>query len=197
MCGRIETQHHYMYCKDEQYKLSQKNEWLALKFFLRHFRIHDGIRLIMWMGMKTWRNGESADVIDLPPIDDNTPLTTAIKEAYDQQSRIGWQHFFLGRLAKKWRRCISLGYRPDDEKADGKTEGCVRSIIESLWRMMLNIWKVRNDIEHGNNKSHSSRDIRILVELIDDLYDRFKDCATGDDEWILKQQQKLKEKSRL
>ena len=148
------------------------------------------------MAMETWRNGESADVIDLQPIDDNTPLTTAIKEAYDQQSRIGWQHFFLGRLAKKWRRCISLGYRPDDEKADGKTEGCVRSIIESLWRMMLNIWKVRNDIEHGNNKSHSSRDIRILVELIDDLYDRFKDCATGDDEWIFKTTTKTERKKQ-
>ena len=58
-------------------------------------------------------------------------------------------------------------------KADGRAEGCVRSMIENIWKMMLNLWKLRNDIEHGDDTMFSTRDIGIMAELVDELYEQF------------------------
>ena len=96
---------------------------------------------------------------------------------------------------KKWRRCFRLGYSPNDQKADGRAEGCTRGMFESVRRMMLNVWKVQDEIEHGNNAFHSSRDIKILCELIDELYDKYQQKATGSDKWMFEKSNTIERKN--
>ena len=136
--------------------------------------------------MEVWRHGRNDETVELPQIDDNPELTQMIRRAYDQQNKIGWQHFQLGRLAKEWRRCIRICYVSDTPKVDGRAEGCIRRMIESLWRMMLNVWKIRNDIVHWINAYHSSRDIREMTEIIDKLYDKYQQRADESERWIFK-----------
>ena len=101
--------------------------------------------------------------------------------AYNNQNIIGWYHFFLGRMSKEWKTCIRKCYDDHDVKADGKADGCVRSIIKNICKMMMKLWTVRNDVEHGNNIMCSKRDISILLEIVDELYSRFGTVAGNDD----------------
>ncbi len=43
-------------------------------------------------------------------------------------------------------------------------------MIEGLWTMMLTIWKKRNSFEHGNHASISIQDLKLVSEIVDELY---------------------------
>ena len=111
LCGKLETQHHYIYCEDEQFVTARKNKWLKFRSLMQRWKIHDSILLSMWTGMESWRNqGENVICPDLPFMEDsdNELLSEAIKIAYDCQNKIGWYHFHLGRISLHWKRCIRL-----------------------------------------------------------------------------------------
>jgi len=79
---------------------------------------------------------------------------------------------------------MRLCYPDNDEKSDGRAAGCIRNLIENLWRMMLNVWKARNDAEHGTNLCHSARDIKIIHDLVDEIYDKYQETACVEERWI-------------
>ena len=143
--------------------------------------------MCMWVGMEEWCSNRSiVRRPELPTINEhqNPELSRLVDVAYNNQNVIGWYHFCLGRISKEWKMCIRKWYDVNDEKANGKAEGCTRAIIENIWKMMLKLWKVRNDVEHGNNMMCSNRDMKILLEIVDELYRRFSAIAENDDKWI-------------
>jgi len=185
LCGSLETQHHYICCQEEYYKLARKNEWLGLKAKMKRWKVYDEIWFSMWIGMESWRNGRRDDHVELTEVDGRDDITMAIRSAYKKQSEIGWQHFHLGRLTTEWKRCMRLCYPDDDEKSDGRAAGCIRNLIENLWRMMLNVWKARNDAEHGTKLCHSARDIKIMHDIVDEIvYDKYQATACVEERWI-------------
>ena len=193
LCGQREVQHHYIYCQAEEFVMARKNEWLHLKNRIKQWKVHKDILQCMRVGMETWSNTKTiVRRPDLPNINNETnrAMSTMLTKAYDNQNDIGWNHFFLGRLSKEWKMCIRMCYDDDDIKSDGKADGCVRSIIENIWKMMLRLWKIRNDVEHGDNIMCSKRNIIILLEIVDELYGRFADIAVGDDKWMFEKEQK-------
>ena len=124
-------------------------------------------------------------------------LSDLLKVAYENQNEIGWYHFHLGRLSKHWKRCIRLCYDNDDEKADGRAEGSIRSMIENIWKMMLNLWKIRNEIEHGDDMMYSTRDIGIMAEVVDELYYRFSSTVKQEDIWMFEKKIEMRKAERV
>ena len=43
--------------------------------------------------------------------------------------------------------------------------------------MMLNVWKARNDAEHGTSLCHSAQDIKIIHDLVDEINDKYQATA--------------------
>ena len=192
LCSEREVQHHYIYCQHEEFIMARKNEWLHFKKRIQKWKIHEDILLCMWVGMESWSTKrELVRRPDLLSINDenNREMSRMLDTAYNNQNDIGWYHLFLGRMSKEWKSCIRMGYDDDDVKADGKAEACIRSVIKNMWTMMLKLWKVRNDVEHGNNVMCSKRDIAILHEIVDELYENFSNAVENNDKWIFEKEQ--------
>jgi hypothetical protein len=66
------------------------------------------------------------------------------------QSKIGWQHFFLGRIAKAIPRFIDHQLEtPHNNRKQKQGEKWLRKIIRKIWDTYLQLWKQRNEIVHG------------------------------------------------
>ena len=200
LCGEVEDQHHYLYCKDEKFVTARKNEWLKLRANMKRWGLHDSILMSIWSGMETWSDGGTIVACPELPVDGDPmgrELSDLLKVAYDNQNEIGWYHFHLGRLSKHWKRCIRKCYDNDDEKAEGKAEGSIRSMVENIWKMMLNLWKIRNDIEHGDDMMYSTRDIGIMAEVVDELYYRFSSTVKQEDSWMFEKKIEMRKAERV
>ena len=57
----------------------------------------------------------------------------------------------------------------------------MRSMIESLWSMMLNTWRRRNDVEHGDNMVYSRQDIKMITEIVNKIYIEVLPIEKNDD----------------
>ena len=178
-CGLIENQHHYIVCNDPSYELQFKNEWLWLKKKLRRWRVRDTVTLAMWYGINSYRKDIAE--IDLQYDDDmDEKYNHDLRLAFAEQSEIGWKHFLLGRIATSWKPVLAAGINVD-EKRSGKIEAAARCLVESLWSLMLKMWKHRNELEHGKHSVYSTQDIKAILSLVDLLYNKYDGNALEDE----------------
>ena len=125
------------------FAVARENGWLRLKQTMKRWKINNIIYQVMWYGWQSWTNSEDPDEIQVPILD----IEQLTREAMRAQTLIGWNHFMLGRVAKQWRECIGNDMENDMYK-QGKISGAMKALVESLWKMMLELWRVRNSSEH-------------------------------------------------
>ena len=113
----------------------------------------------------------------------DVPDADNIIRAFQDQTKIGWNHFALGRLARTWKQCFVKNFR-DDQYPEEKAESAMKSMVEELWSMTLTVWKRRNDVEHGDNSVYSKQDLRMMADIIDRIYSDIKENVNEDDQWI-------------
>ena len=75
-------------------------------------------------------------------------------------------------------------YLEDDKYKEGKITGGMKALVNGLWKMMLGVWKTRNDNEHGENSLYSKRDLKTLMDLVDTLYDQYESTVLEEDSWL-------------
>jgi len=124
---------------------------------------------------------------------DNEALERALKKAYKEQALIGWNHFALGRIAKSWKDCFLLEYTKYPYP-EAKSDAAMRSMIESLWSMMLNTRRRRNDVEHGDNMVYSRQDIKMITEIVNKIYIEVLPIVKNDDKWLFEKPKKKETK---
>ena len=105
LCDNVEHQHHYMTCEHNIYVMARKNAWLDFKKKMKKWKIDQTVFQFMWYVLQTWMEEEQMpDVSELLTRD--VPDADNIIRAFQDQTKIGWNHFALGRLARTWKQCF-------------------------------------------------------------------------------------------
>ena len=76
------------------------------------------------------------------------PVHKFVREAYEDQTSLGWRHAMRGRISTKWSQAQHLHaqMRGSDRPAQGNI------LIRLIWNAMDGLWKERNRMEHGTTE---------------------------------------------
>jgi hypothetical protein len=78
-----------------------------------------------------------------------------LRRAFHAQSRIGWDQFFRGRIAKAWSIPIATYYKERQPGSSFTPDQWMRTVILELWIFSITVWKQRNSEYHGTDGSIS------------------------------------------
>jgi hypothetical protein len=90
----------------------------------------------------------------------NISIKRQLRHAFHAQSRIGWDQFFRGRIAKEWRVPICTYYKERQPGESFTPDQWMRNIITETWKLSITIWKQRNSELHGTDSIISSETCR-------------------------------------
>jgi hypothetical protein len=95
------------------------------------------IRTAICAGLRAWRNGT-------PVLTDGYP--EILKQALQQQSRIGWRNLIEGFPAKKWTEAQAQHYIWTKSRRTGRrwAAALVKKLADTAWDM----WEHRNSVAH-------------------------------------------------
>jgi hypothetical protein len=81
------------------------------------------------------------------------PIQPQIRSAFKAQAtRIGWDQFFRGCIAKAWSIPIGTYYRIRQPGESFTPDQWMRTVIKELWMFSIAIWKQRNtEMHHGTD----------------------------------------------
>ena len=111
---------------------------------------------IMWVGIQKWVYDEENDPeengTELPYGSEvNKEQCFLLKQAFQKQNKIGWEHFITGRITKAWSTYYAYGLTDDEEK-DGKVMVFARDVVRATWQFTLAVWTSHNEKVHGKKQ---------------------------------------------
>ena len=106
----------------------------------------------LWQAMKKWMLEYCSGDSDIPP-----PTGRAL-EAYEAQSKIGWDQFMKGRVASLWGEIMRDRYATTAKwRRVESRKRFVTSLIDSLWKVSEALWS------HQCTKVHDETDLDSLA----------------------------------
>ena len=190
MCQSVDGQLHYMECRSEYFREARMFAWKRFMKKMKHYAREETFLRIIWIGIQNWIYQDFDE--DLPKGDDVSDHEFALlRQAYDEQNRIGWNHFLVGRVARGWSTYYE--HRVSDGiLKDGLTQAFGRTLVEGLWIYTLHVWNRRNELVHGKNKTYSNRDEMALRQCVVELYDSFQRQISEEDKWLFRLDVKIR-----
>ena len=76
-----------------------------------------------------------------------------LTRAFYSQSKIGWDQFFRGRIAKDWKLAIRTYYQERQPGDSFTPDQWMRTTIEALWKLAMTLWRQRNAALHGTDSA--------------------------------------------
>ena len=107
----------------------------------------------------------------------NDHIANIIKEAFQEQTKIGWKHIFLGRLSMKWKytqqqHFASLSKTTGQPIPKSKTaQSWSTNLCKRLMFIALNQWQIRNEAYHDSTSKYAYN--RDRLRLISDVTTRY------------------------
>ena len=102
------------------------------------------------------------------------PVHILVKEAYDSQSTIGWDHAIRGRLSTKWLEAQSLHAQMRSDVFP--TQRAI--LVRIIWKAMDDLWKAQNEMEHGTTEEDRSKNRTARInEKIKAAYKKIKQVS--------------------
>ena len=105
--------------------------------------------------------------------------------AYEGQTRIGWNHFVVGKVSAEWKEYYTMRLQESNEK-EGKILAFGRSLVDGVWTFTLNVWKRHNETVHGKSGKYSDRDVAVLRECVKLIYMELSSTVSTEDEWLFR-----------
>lgn len=138
---------HIIWCNQTD-RLEAKQRWEEdVVHFLSEDHTPPSVRTALLVGFHHWIYQKP-----VPPL--HTVIPTApddVKQAFVDQTRIGWNHCLRGRLSIHWKQIIANHVaNTSDTKIKTSNEWATGFII-SLWHGILILWDIRNRSIHGPN----------------------------------------------
>jgi len=105
----------------------------------QHLGMHPCILTVIWLGLATTRYHTP-----YPNVHHDVP--TLLQRPLVQQSRLGWNQLYQGRLTTSWAQAI------DELHPNLKLTGeqVMTLITKTIWTFILETWKTRNNHLHQN-----------------------------------------------
>ena len=189
-CEVIDKQMHYMICRSEYFEEARGFAWRRFCQSMEKYKRHETLLRIIWIGLQNWVYEDFEE--ELPKGDDVTKEEHSILvRAFEEQNRIGWKHFVVGRISKVWKKYFALRL-PEDIKKGGKVTAFSRTLVYSIWTYTLQVWKRHNEAVHGKKGKYSNRDIESIRNSIQEIYDNLRGEVTIEDQWLFREEVKIR-----
>ena len=94
----MDDQMHYMKCKSKYFSEARTFAWKRLNQKMKRYKREETLLRVIWIGIQNWIHNDFEG--ELPRGDDVTSEEfEALKLAYENQNKIGWKHFLVGRIS--------------------------------------------------------------------------------------------------
>jgi hypothetical protein len=111
------------------------------------------------------------------------PSDCHIVQAYQEQTKIGWEHFLRGRISLKW----SSAYRASKGSYKQRQIDALpwaKGTILALWDYSTSPWKFRNGVVHGTSKEERAE--KELISLQSQVEQQYR--LYGTDKFLISPQ---------
>ena len=98
-CGCVEQTHHYLQCNKQPGYSSVQRETTSLDHDLQKAGTHPDLHRIILRSVRTYLTGGTPTL----QWTRDGAVPDLIREAFADQSEIGWCHLLIGRMAIKWK----------------------------------------------------------------------------------------------
>jgi len=128
---------HFLECHQTDRSKLFENLKRNLRDISNKHQLHPSILTVFWLGLIAIRN-------DTPYPDIQEDLPPSLRMVYSDQTRIGWDQLYHGRLANTWATAI------DQLNPSLPTTGQQITIymIQAVWNYILESWGLRNQHLH-------------------------------------------------
>ena len=136
-----ETQDHIYQCA---HHTSRHQQVIVLKRIEKeggNFGINTFFIRTLTKGLHAWMHNKTMPEISAK----HQPVHKLVREAYEDQTSLGWRHAIRGRISTKWSQAQHLyaQMRGSDRPAQENI------LIRLIWNAMDGLWKERNKMEYG------------------------------------------------
>jgi hypothetical protein len=144
-----ESQNHIIQCQGCQLRIERRNLYLSeLEKYLESSRTNIETRAVIINYVRSWLLQQP-----IPNIRIVIPeASAALKKAITEQTAIGWEHWFKGRLTSSWGILYNHDLNTTNHGIRNQSaEKWSRKIIDLNWDFFLQAWNIRNEIEHSTD----------------------------------------------
>jgi len=159
-----ETNDHVFQCPSHERRKTTTNELHELRKKLKEWHTSKDVTHAMITGALHWLRGE-----DAPPVE-SLALTDSVvghltRDAYSEQTTLGWRTFFRGFWSTKWRQAQDA-HLIAKEISDTQEHQGPRRLTGATWALKAQswffsyfekIWNIRNRQEHGEDEATQRR----------------------------------------
>jgi len=152
-----ETPEHFFTCQHRERKTAFTQLKSNLTKIATQHQLHPSVFTSLWLGLTAIRmNSPYPDIIPELPLE--------LRPAVQDQTRIGWEQLYKGRVAYQWAKAI------DHLHPGLPLSGCtvLVIIIKTIWNYLLNLWQLRNQHLHNDAGRLSLPDYQQAVQTMFD-----------------------------
>jgi hypothetical protein len=153
VCNETESQAHIIQCRACELRNTARTQYISdIKSFMHQTYLSIDTINVISTCLQAWLSQEDTPSIEILGIEYNDILS----RAYYEQSQLGWENWFKGRITTAWREVYMndvntyIHHVPNGPRImDAEQWGT--KIIVKTWDFVRSSWKIRNDGEHDNN----------------------------------------------
>ncbi len=154
LCGtELETSNHVLQCHNKCAVAAASTARLFLRKSLKKHKTPERLTSAIKYGLRMY----STSPAEPPtrqlwyPCDFNNHLNDLIDNAFESQSRIGWDNFTCGFVSKEWGKYIAYHYAQQHRGDITLTsDRWTIKLVQQLHEYGLRMWNHRNSVVHGD-----------------------------------------------
>jgi hypothetical protein len=147
LCNNHETRDHMIRCTAKS-RIKWRNQYLnAIRKKLNSLETEYAITEALCSAIAAWMEFGEVDISKFPIRFANAILS---------QERIGWRHFFAGKISQEWLQL----QENSTNKTIGKKRDCYvwgASVVEVTLTYFIKLWELRNEEVHGKSVEQQER----------------------------------------
>ena len=116
--------------------MKQQSLQQILRTFLKKSKVSRPMIIAIMTGIEQWTTKQPFHTPFLTsPTNDH--IVIKVNKAYNQQTIIGWEHFFCGRLAKQWFQAHHIYFQLQHLNKNYKSQYLRPRLVRELWNYCL------------------------------------------------------------
>ena len=188
LCGEVDSPKHMFCCQDPRMQKVRKAGWNKLKRQVRGCT-HPTILTQIYQGLHSYTYSHEPEMGPVLTMDEECTV-----ECFNEQTEIGWDHMYLGRIGSKWGAANEELTRDYKRPIDSVTWSA--RVIKILLNNALELWGERNQAIHGKSSclANSEEEIRQIKAVTKLFYKYVKPLALPQEQWLFQQSERIKQK---
>jgi Reverse transcriptase (RNA-dependent DNA polymerase) len=161
----IECQEHILQCPKCVLRQQSRDTYLTdLRRYMEATHTNSLTCNVIITHLTNWLNNDPQQ--DMRTIAPEASFT--IQQAVTEQTRIGWDHWFKGRISTTWGVLYGNDLQVVNHNMRNQTpDSWAKQLVEITWKFVLRNWTIRNDLEHDTNgDSELNKRNRLIAKIL-------------------------------